>query len=262
VRLFIVDAFTDRPFKGNPAGVCILDHELTDPEYLQIAEELNQAETAFLLKKSDEFQLRWFTPRTEVDLCGHATLATAKILFDKYSFDKDVITFNTRSGALKVRKLDGKLELNFPVGNIVQIQEDRGIEQIFNTKPLMIGVDKQWYLIELESEESVRNFFPDIELLKRLDGEFIITAKSSTNDYDFVSRFFAPSIGINEDYVTGSAHCYLAKYWNNKLKKNPTLGYQASSRGGFVECELVENDRVLLRGQCVIMSELKIEWEY
>ena len=263
MRFFTVDSFTDTAFKGNPAGVCILENELTDVEYLNIAQEINLSETAFVCAKNNAYLLRWFTPTTEVDLCGHATLAAAKILFEKFDLKKRKIDFNTKSGILTVENTSEGLEMNFPLGKLQTLtKEDKILNQFLNEKPVFIGVDKDWCVIELVDEKSVINLKPDLNiLLSHSKKSFVITAKSSEKKYDFISRFFGPAIGIDEDPVTGSAHCYLANYWGEKLSKNKMIGYQASKRGGVVECEIIENQRVLLRGNCVIMAELLIEWD-
>ncbi|MDO5972313.1 PhzF family phenazine biosynthesis isomerase [Flavivirga aquimarina] len=263
MRLFTVDSFTDTPFKGNPAGVCVLESKLTDDAYIDIAQEINLSETAFVYKEKGTYQLKWFTPTKEVDLCGHATLATAKILFEKYGYADEVIAFETKSGVLTVRKVDGGLEMNFPIGNAsVYEGEDKILEAFLNEKPLAIILDNHWCIIELDSDEAVKNLEPNLNLLlSHSKKSFVVTAKSSSKKYDFISRFFGPAIGIDEDPVTGSAHCYLANYWSKKLAKNILIGYQASKRGGIVECEIIDNNRVLLRGNCVIMSELLIEWD-
>ncbi|GAB1856909.1 PhzF family phenazine biosynthesis protein [Flavobacteriaceae bacterium MHTCC 0001] len=263
MRLFTVDSFTDTPFKGNPAAVCVLAKPLTDVQYIDIAQEMNLSETAFVYLENGVYQLRWFTPEVEIDLCGHATLATAKILFETYKVEQDILEFNTRSGILTVKQKGELLEMNFPIGKLIEADEkDNLIEAAFSQSPISISENKDWYLLEFENGEQVRNLKPDFtKLLKHSKVKFIITAKSDSESYDFVSRFFAPAAGINEDPVTGSAHCYLARYWSEKLSKNTVVGYQASKRGGVVECEVIENDRVLLRGDCVVMSEVLVEWD-
>ena len=265
MRIFTVDSFTNKAFKGNPAAVCVLEEGLTDAKYLDIAQEMNLSETAFVYLEDGNYQLKWFTPTTEVDLCGHATLAAAKILFEKYAVKQDVIEFFTKSGALTVRKSDdGKLEMNFPKGALTSLEgNDEILEAFLNEKPIAISVDKDWCLVELSDESSIINLKPKANLLLAHESKlFIITAKSSNSEHDFISRFFAPAMGIDEDPVTGSAHCYLANYWSGKLSKNTLIGYQASKRGGVVVCEILNNDRVLLRGDCVIMAELLMEWDW
>ncbi|MFI1773068.1 PhzF family phenazine biosynthesis protein [Thalassobellus citreus] len=260
MRLFTVDAFTETPFKGNPAAVCVLEKALPVEDYIDIAQEMNLAETAFVYPENGRYNLRWFTPTNEVDLCGHATLATAKILFDKYDVKASVLEFETKSGLLKVEKQGEELIMNFPLGNLEPINEkDDIIEAFLNEKPLAIYEDNDWCIVQLNDESSVYNLKPNLNLLlKHTKKMFVITAKSK--EYDFVSRFFGPAMGINEDPVTGSAHCYLANLWGEKLNKKRVVGYQASKRGGIVSCELIENNRVLLKGNCVIMSEVLMEW--
>lgn len=263
MRLFTVDSFTSVPFKGNPAAVCVLDHPLSEEEYKDIAQEMNLSETAFVYKDDGIYQLRWFTPTSEIDLCGHATLATAKILFEKFNVTNDVLEFNTRSGILKVKRAWNLLEMNFPLGRTVADNpQDKLLEEFLNEKPIAVHTSGDWCLIEIESSDSVRDLIPNFNLLlEHRKKKFIVTAKSSDKAFDFMSRVFVPDFGINEDPVTGSAHCYLAHYWSEKLSKNNLVGYQASKRGGLIACEVIGNERVLLRGDCVIMSELLIEWD-
>lgn len=262
--IFTVDTFTEQPFAGNPAGVCILDKILSDNMMLKIAREINFSETAFVQISgiNQPLNLRWFTPTQEADLCGHATLATAKVLYDTHVIDTNkTIAFTTRSGLLTARLVGSKIELNFPSIPIIPASSDAIIDELVNDVPKFVGVNNQWCLIELENETAVRNIIPDFELLKTHNlSLFIITAKSSHPKYDFVSRFFGPAVGINEDPVTGSAHCCLTPYWKEKLKKDILVGLQVSDRLGEIECELIANDRVLLRGSAIIMSEIKQNW--
>lgn len=263
MRLFTVDSFTSVPFKGNPAAVCVLDKPLTEAAYIDIAQEMNLSETSFVYEENGSYQLRWFTPTLEIDLCGHATLATAKILFEKFNVTKDLLEFNTKSGVLTVKKSGDRLEMDFPIGRTQpEDSKDSLLEAFLGEKPIVIEVDNNWCLVEVSNSDLIRNLRPQFELLlKHPKKKFIITAKSSETEYDFVSRMFAPDFGINEDPVTGSAHCYLANYWSEKLSKNTLVGYQASKRGGEMTCEISGNDRVLLRGDCVIMAELLVEWD-
>lgn len=262
MRIFTVDSFTNKAFKGNPAAVCVLEEGLSDAKYIDIAQEMNLSETAFVYEENGRYRLRWFTPTQEVDLCGHATLATARILFEKFNVSTDVLEFNTRSGLLTVKKKGNQLEMDFPLGKTQAIEsEDALLETFLREKPLAIETNDDWCLVEVNHSDTVRNLSPKFELLlKHQKKKFIITAKSSDVEYDFISRVFVPDFGIDEDPVTGSAHCYLANYWSGKLSKNTLIGYQASKRGGVVACEVLNNGRVLLRGDCVVMSELLIEW--
>lgn len=265
MKIFTVDTFTNKPFTGNPAGVCILEKGISEILMLKIARELNCSETAFAIARDNDakFSLRWFTPTQEVDLCGHATLATAKILYEYGIVSKNkTIEFQTRSGILS-SKLDGdKIVLDFPSKEIHSSNSDSIIESFTNAKPIFVGTDGDWCLIELENEKHVRQIKPNFELLKSHPQKvFTVTAKSIDPNYDFVSRCFGPAVGINEDPVTGSAHCYLSTYWSKKLHKNKLIGFQASERTGVIECELNNNNRVLLIGESIIMSELKQNWE-
>jgi PhzF family phenazine biosynthesis protein len=262
MRTFIIDAFTDIPYSGNPAGVCILDHELPDNLLIKIAREINHSETAFILKKENTYSLRWFTPNTEVSLCGHATLATAHILYETGLHDIDKqIDFNTKSGILSARISGNWIELNFPQLFVDKCESNDIIEKAFDIRPIFVGKNDKRYLIEIENTDKLKAIKPDFQMLQKSDrGGFMITAKSF-DGYDFHSRFFAPGVGINEDPVTGSSHCYLAPYWSNKLEKTKMLAFQSSERTGIMECELVDNNRVLLRGKAITINEFKTDWK-
>lgn len=262
MRTFIVDAFTDRPYSGNPAGVCIMDDLLPDNLMLKIAREINHSETAFLLIQDDTYSLRWFTPKTEVSICGHATLATAHLLYEigLHGIDKQ-IQFETKSGILKARITNKMIELDFPQLFVETCESNEIIEKAFDIKPKYVGKNDMRYLIEIDNVEILKEIKPNFHLLQKSDkGGFMLTAKSD-DKYDFYSRFFAPGVGINEDPVTGSAHCYLAPYWSKRLDKIKMLAFQASERTGIMECEIAENNRVLLRGNAITMNEMKIEWK-
>ena len=263
MKIFTVDSFTSEPFKGNPAGVCVLDKALSDESYLKIAREINYAETAFVIKEGEGYNLRWFTPTVEVDLCGHATLAAAKILFDKFNYSQETISFYTRSGELTVKQIDGcLLEMNFPSKITSAKTINSLLSEFVNDEVLYYGEEGIWAFVEVESEVKLQTLVPQLSLLKEHHQKvFIITAKSSLLGIDYVSRLFAPDMGIDEDPVTGSAHCYLAPYWSKKLTKNPTKAKQVSARTGELECEIINDERVLLRGDSVIMSELKVHWD-
>jgi PhzF family phenazine biosynthesis protein len=262
MKTFIVDSFTDKPFFGNPAGVCILDNEIPDDLMLKIAREINHSETAFLLKKENRYNLRWYTPKTEVNLCGHATLATAHILFDTGLTEKESpLEFDTKSGVLTARYINGLIELNFPQLFVRKCESNEIIERAFDIKPVLVSKNDDLYLIEIDDTEKLKQLKPDFQLLQRSDrGEFLITARSH-DGFDFHSRFFGPGVGINEDPVTGSAHCVLAPYWSKKLNKTTMLAFQSSERTGMMECELEDNNRVLLRGKAVTMNEMSAEWK-
>jgi PhzF family phenazine biosynthesis protein len=211
---------------------------------------MNLSETAFVRKVSDnEFNLRWFTPETEVSLCGHATLASAHILWENKFVDEDrEIFFNTLSGTLTAKRDGEWIKLDFPRGELKKSEGDKYLLGAFTISPKNIYEDEIVYLLEFNSEEEISILKPDLEMLKKAGKEeIIVTSKSSSESYDFVSRFFGPSIGVNEDPVTGSAHCYLAPYWIERLNKDEVLGFQTSKRTGYVKCRLNGN-RVMIQG--------------
>ncbi|MBU4318734.1 MAG: PhzF family phenazine biosynthesis protein [Proteobacteria bacterium] len=265
MNIFQVDAFTHQPFAGNPAGVCLLETEKPEAWMQGIAAEMNLSETAFLLKIKDYpgFQLRWFTPTTEVSLCGHATLASAHILWEESILNKgEQAIFHTRSGILRAEKQADWIEMVFPLRKVEPIPHDPVLSKALGANPRFTGRfvsdDKALYLMELESDQEVTELQPDFRMLAESDAlAVMVTASSSKGDYDFVSRFFAPAVGIDEDPVTGSAHCYLAPYWADKLGKMELTGYQASKRGGIVHCKLAQN-QVLLKGQAITIFRGKL----
>ncbi len=256
IRLFHVDAFAKRLFTGNPAAVCSLDRWLSDTTLQAIAAENNLSEIAFFVPSGATFGLRWFTPLREIDLCGHATLATAHVIFEHLGFAKASVVFETRSGELSVTKKGGLLRMDFPA----QLPEPCACPPILadalGIQPLeVLAADD--YLAVVESEEAVRAIAPDQALLTRLDRRgVIVTARS--READFVSRFFAPKYGVQEDPVTGSAHCELTPYWAGKLAKNSLEARQLSRRGGTILCEL-QADRVILSGTAVTYMVGEIE---
>jgi PhzF family phenazine biosynthesis protein len=252
-----IDAFTDRPFAGNPAAVCILPGPV-DPAWMQaVAREMNLSETAFLYRQADgDYHLRWFTPAAEIDLCGHATLASAHALWEGGHLPPTAqARFHTRSGLLTADKRDDWIELNFPARPPEATPVPDGLEAVLGVPLGWVGKypdpADQDYLVEIASEEAVRALAPDFSALAALPVRgLIVTARASTAPYDFVSRFFIPSMGINEDPVTGAAHCRLTPYWRDRLGKDALLAYQASARGGVLRVR-VEGDRVILGGQAV-----------
>ncbi len=254
--IYQVDAFTDHLFGGNPAGVCILSKPASDEWMRNVAREMNLSETAFLVKQGNAFNLRWFTPAVEVDLCGHATLGSAHILFEAgYLAPDEQACFNTRSGLLTATKNGDWLEMNFPVKREEHTAAPEGLADALGARPEYVGKNVFDYLVELENEEAVRKLQPDISRLGSLPARgIIVTAPASgataSQGFDFVSRFFAPAVGVPEDPVTGSAHCCLADYWSKKLGKNEMLAYQASARGGVLRVKL-DGERVFLGGQAV-----------
>jgi PhzF family phenazine biosynthesis protein len=251
IPFFQVDAFTNVPFKGNPAAVCITDDAIPETIMQQIAAENNLAETAFVSRHEGDFSLRWFTPVTEVPLCGHATLATAHILWQEgLVAPQQAIRFHTQSGWLTAERKEDWITLNFPAltGHAVQLPEE--IREILGITPVHTIEVFNRFLVEVATEKEVYDANPDFARLARHPKVIITTRASAGTGFDFVSRFFAPCIGINEDPVTGSAHCCLAPYWSARLGKQQMLAYQASARGGILKLKL-EGDRVLMAGQAV-----------
>lgn len=249
--IYVVDAFTDRPFHGNPAGVCVLEAPIPDERMQQIALEMNHAETAFLTKEGDaNYRLRWFTPATEVKMCGHATLASAHILWST-GLEPGRITFQTLSGEMGAEQEGSQIVLNFPAEFTEPVADTAPFKAALGHKPVYVGDNWMYWLVELDSETTVRNLNPSQAKIAELGREAVlITAKSDTDADDFVSRLFGPNVGIPEDPVTGSAHCLLAAYWSPKLGKTEMVGYQASKRGGHVGVEFL-GARVLLKGNAV-----------
>jgi predicted PhzF superfamily epimerase YddE/YHI9 len=251
-RFSQVDAFTDRPFAGNPAAVCLLPSS-GDPVWMQqVAREMNLSETAFLVRRGDGFDLRWFTPATEVDLCGHATLASAHVLWEEEQLSpKEIARFYTRSGVLAASKEPDLIWLDFPATPSRPADTPPELERGLGARFQYLGRTAFDYLVELESEAAVRQLEPNLAELARLPVRgVIVTARSETPAHDFVSRFFAPGAGVPEDPVTGSAHCALGPFWGARLGKTALVGYQASPRGGVVVVRL-DGERVLLGGQAV-----------
>ncbi len=250
--LFQVDAFTSRPFAGNPAAVCLLD-EPVDAAWMQlVAREMNLAETAFLERQTDGYNLRWFTPAVEVDLCGHATLASAHVLWEEgYLPPQEQARFHTKSGLLTADRRGDWIEMNFPAKPEESVGSLPGLQEALGIPPLYVGMSEFDCLVEVESEATVRALQPDIARVATIPARgIIVTARASTPGYDFVSRFFAPRVGVPEDPVTGSAHCVLAPFWARRLGREELTGYQVSPRGGVVRVRL-EGERVLIGGQAV-----------
>lgn len=247
-----VDSFTEQPFAGNPAGVCILDAP-GDPDWMQsVAREVNLSETAFLHPEGEGYRLRWFTPLLEVDLCGHATLASAHVLWSEGLLAPEKkASFVTRSGPLSAVREGGRIVMDFPSHPPEECTPPFGLIDALNVDAKFIGKNAMDVLVEVENEDAVRALRPDFRALTEatLRG-VMVTAPPDDIRYDFVSRFFAPSVGINEDPVTGSAHCCLGPFWGERLDKTEMLGQQVSARGGVVGVELC-GDRVRLKGHAV-----------
>jgi PhzF family phenazine biosynthesis protein len=257
--IFHVDAFTDKPFAGNPAAVCLLDGERPDGWMQQLAAEMNLSETAFVRPQNDGFRLRWFTPKIEVELCGHATLASAHILWQEgHAAPGETIRFHTRSGVLTAARADGLIELDFPLVPEQPAEPPAELAGALGVAFIYVGKGRFDYLLEIESEAVLRSLTPNFERLRSLPVRgLIVTSRSSRPAFDFVSRFFAPGAGIDEDPVTGSAHCCLAAYWRKKLHKETFVAYQASARGGVVRVR-IRGDRAILGGQAVTVSKGEI----
>lgn len=251
VKCWQVDAFADRPFSGNPAAVCWLE-EPAEPTWMQaVAAEMNLSETAFARRLDDGYELRWFTPIVEVDLCGHATLATAHALWTSGIAAGETLRFHTRSGALSCRRANDWIELDFPATPARQATPATPLVEGLGIEPKFVGDSKFYALVEVESAKAVRSLKPDFDKLAQAPTlGVIVTARSDDPRYDFISRFFAPALGVNEDPVCGSAHCVLAPYWAEKLGKTQLSAYQASARGGVLRLRL-GGDRVTLGGQAV-----------
>ena len=256
MKQYIVDAFTKRVFHGNPAAVCVMEAWLSDELMQQIAIENNLSETAFMVREGERYHIRWFTPGAEVNLCGHATLATSFVLTRFFDPQAEELVFTSLSGELRVRKADELLELDFPSRMPRPVPFTTQMRQLVHGLPAQAYVDQDLILV-LEDEQSVRDYIPDYAAISALEGELglFITAPSRT--YDFVSRTFFPKLKINEDPVCGSAHCNLIPYWAKRLGKTKMTAYQASPRGGVLYCE-DRGDRVRIGGHAVLYSEAEI----
>jgi PhzF family phenazine biosynthesis protein len=255
IPLFHVDAFTDRPFAGNPAAVCLLPSWKEDRWLQAVAREMNLSETAFLVKQADHFHLRWFTPKTEVDLCGHATLASAHVLWNQKQTISDEIHFSTRSGILTAMHRDGEIELNFPLEPDEPSPVPANLVAALNVSPLYIGKNRFDYIVEVDSENTLRHLEPDFRLLGTVPCRgVIVTSRSADPRFDFVSRAFFPRLGVDEDPVCGSAHCCLAHFWRNRLGKSEFVAFQVSARGGVVKARIAK-DRVFLSGKAIMVAK-------
>ena len=261
IRLYHVDAFATEYFKGNSAGVAVLENgDIEDRLKQDLAAELKHSETAFVLVEGGRFRLRWFTPTMEVDLCGHATLAAAHVLYAIGQVPEHrSIVFETKSGPLTIRKANGRISMDFPVIHTTVSLDAQHYSDLLGIKLNSISANDKRFLAELRDPAELRNYQPNLELLKSNGIKaLMITSRSDDPRYDFISRFFAPGFGIDEDPVTGSAHCYLAPYWEERLGKKKFLAFQASKRSGEVECELIGNSRVLLGGNATILYETEV----
>jgi PhzF family phenazine biosynthesis protein len=256
LTIFQVDAFAERLFSGNPAAVIPLEKWIDAPLMQQIAMENNLAETAFFVPKGDDFEIRWFTPGLEINLCGHATLAAAYILYHFLNYKKEKIIFHSKSGPLEVSRDGEMLLLDFPSWKPERIEQYPPdlIKGLGDPEIAGVYMNRE-YMVELLNEESVRKCKPDFAILNKIDRMVIITAPGK--EVDFVSRFFAPTAGIDEDPVTGSAHSQLIPFWNEKLGKNKMMARQLSQRGGTLYCEQ-KGQRVIMGGKCVFYMKGEI----
>lgn len=254
-----VDAFTSRPFGGNPAGVCVLPEDRDDAWMRNVAQEMNLAETAFLRRRPDGWNLRWFTPAVEVDLCGHATLASAHVLWETRELAAgETARFHTRSGLLTAVQRGDWIELDFPATPDEPVEPPDGLAESLHVTPRYVGRSRFDYIVEVDGEDTVRNLRPDFGRMKELGGRgVIVTSRAASPDWDFVSRFFAPAAGIDEDPVTGSAHCCLGPFWSRRLNKTSFRARQISPRGGELKVDL-EGNRVRLGGQAVTVLRAEL----
>ena len=252
MKQYIVDAFTDKPFSGNPAAVCVMDHWPSESSMMNLAMENNLSETAFIVKEEKGYHLRWFTPGTEVELCGHATLASAFVILNYYETSRESVKFNTMSGELTVERKGNLYEMDFPRYELREIPVTSDMEAAFGIRPqkAILGLD---LICVFETEDEVRKMHPNQELLKDIEGR-IQNATAMGLEFDCVSRSFAPKLSIMEDPVCGSAHCQIADYWASQLHKTVIDAYQASKRGGKLRCELKENNRIAISGSAVIVA--------
>ena len=255
IKYFEVDAFANKPFQGNPAGICPLEKWLDDAMMQNIAAENNLAETAFFVPRGNDYDLRWFTPELEIDLCGHATLASAFILFTELGHQANAVRFHSKSGPLTVTRNGDILTLDFPSRPPKPCTVPEGLIRGLGKKPTQVLKARDYFVL-YDTVEEVRSLKPDFALLGQLDEKVIVTAPGT--DCDFVSRFFAPTAGVPEDPVTGSAHCTLIPYWSARLGRTKMFARQVSKRGGELFCELA-GDRVLIGGKAVLYSRGQIE---
>jgi PhzF family phenazine biosynthesis protein len=252
MKIFLINAFTDQPFTGNPAAVCFLPGP-KDAEWMQkVAKEINLPTTAFIEHTNGGFSLRWFTPTTEIPLCGHGTLASAYVLWEiGYIQAEHSVSFSTKSGILTAAVKNGWIELDFPSAPDHEITAPDKLIKALGVVPKYVGKNQLDYIVEVESEDVVKNLTPAIDSIAQLPIRgVIVTSRSSSGKFDFISRFFSPAQGIVEDAVTGSAHCCLGPYWKRRLNKDEFIAYQVSSRGGMIKVKIA-NNRVLLSGKAV-----------
>ena len=256
MKQYIVDAFTNKPFSGNPAAVCVMERWPSEEAMMKLAMENNLSETAFIVKEDAGYHLRWFTPATEVELCGHATLASSFVILNFYEPGSDVVRFHTLSGVLTIRKHDALFEMNFPTYELKEIPVTDAMAQAFGVRPVkaVLGLDP---VCIFDSEDQVRTMKPKQELLAQIEGR-IQNATARGKETDCVSRSFCPKLSIAEDPVCGSAHCQIADYWSKELNKQEIYAYQASKRGGYLHCRMEENHRITISGEAALVAVSEI----
>ncbi|SDL92674.1 phenazine biosynthesis protein PhzF family [Kandleria vitulina] len=256
MKQYIVDAFTNKPFSGNPAAVCVMECWPDEVFLKKLAMENNLSETAFIVRESEGYHLRWFTPETEVELCGHATLASSFVILNYYEKESSEVRFNTLSGELIVRRKGDLYEMDFPTYELKDIPVSDEMEAAFGVRPIkaVLGLD---LVCVFENEDIIRTMKPDFQLLMKLEGR-IQNVTAAGREVDCVSRSFAPKLGIAEDPVCGSAHCQIADYWARQLDKKEIDAYQASKRGGFLHCELLGNGRIAISGEASVVAVSEI----
>jgi predicted PhzF superfamily epimerase YddE/YHI9 len=258
-RIFQLDAFTSRLFAGNPAAVMLLDTYPADTILQALAAENNLAETAFLVALGEDYRIRWFTPRVEVPLCGHATLASAAVVMERLERGRDAVTFHSASGPLAVRRCGAGYTMSFPVRRCAPVEPPGGLAEALGVAFVETVWDGFNFLVRIASAQEVRALSPDLAAIELMPCAGIIVTASGNGEHDCVSRYFAPAKGIPEDPVTGGAHCALTPFWAERLGKAELRAFQASPRGGEMICRLV-GDRVELDGACVFYSEGEAEW--
>lgn len=256
MKQYIVDAFTAHPFTGNPAAVCVMESWPSEASMMKLAMENNLSETAFIVKEAAGYHLRWFTPGTEVELCGHATLASSFVILNFYEPNRSEVKFNTLSGELTIRRRGSLYEMDFPTYELKEIPVTDAMERAFGARPVraVLGLD---LVCVFDSEDTVRNMNPDQALLAGIEGR-IQNATARGTETDCVSRSFCPKLSIPEDPVCGSAHCQIAAYWAAQLGKEEIYAYQASRRGGYLRCRMEANGRITIRGEAALVAVSEI----
>ncbi len=252
MKQYIVDAFTDKPFAGNPAAVCVMDRWPSESSMMKLAMENNLSETAFIVKEEEGYHLRWFTPGSEVELCGHATLASSFVILNFIENESQSVSFNTMSGVMTVKRCGDLYEMDFPTYPLKEIPVTDDMEKAFGVRPVkaVLGLD---LICVFENEDQVRNMEPDQNMLMKIEGR-LQNATAAGSETDCVSRSFAPKVAIAEDPVCGSAHCQIADYWSRILGKKNITAYQASRRGGYLYCEMKDNGRISISGKAALVA--------